>query len=211
MSLLPGCESIRSLRQKLSLGVLHQAGRAVPKRVRWSAPSGPHQDISFAVRNPNTNHWDRRHQQCPEYRLAIHVTVGKPLQNHSIRGRGFMITHSTDDESHFLLPHVSMSIRRECEPVEARVTRHDLTSVREIDMGDRYGRSDINETSMGLSIWDVCYRYRYIDMVIYHIDTVILDIDMGYGLMIWDMTVSIWEMTISIWDILSLWSRHYSQ
>jgi len=28
-------------------------------------------------------------------------------------------------------------------------------------------------------------------MVIYHIDMVILDIDMGYGLMIWEMTISI--------------------
>jgi len=37
------------------------------------------------------------------------------------------------------------------------------------------------------------YRYgiRYIDMVIYHIHMVILDIDMGYGLMIWELTVSI--------------------
>ena len=36
---------------------------------------------------------------------------------------------------------------------------------------------------------------------------VILDIDMGYGLMIsliWEMTVSIWSTTISIWDILPL-------
>jgi hypothetical protein len=35
------------------------------------------------------------------------------------------------------------------------------------------------------------------------IDMVSLDIDMGYGLMIWEMKVSIWEMTISIWDIVS--------
>ena len=33
---------------------------------------------------------------------------------------------------------------------------------------------------------------------------VILDIDMGYGLMIWEMTVSIWSSSISIRDILSL-------
>jgi len=48
-------------------------------------------------------------------------------------------------------------------------------------MGDRYGRSDINEISIGLSIWNMCYRFGmwYIDMVIYHIDMVILDIDMG--------------------------------
>jgi len=29
------------------------------------------------------------------------------------------------------------------------------------------------------------------DEIIYHIDMVILDIDMGYGLMMWEMTVSI--------------------
>ena len=40
-------------------------------------------------------------------------------------------------------------------------------------------------------------------MVIHHIDMVILDIDMGYGLMIWEMTVSIWSSSISIWDFLS--------
>jgi len=54
-------------------------------------------------------------------------------------------------------------------------------------------------------------RYRYgiwvIDMVIHHIDMVILDTDIGYGLMIWELTVSIWEMTISIWDMLSLSTR----
>ena len=32
---------------------------------------------------------------------------------------------------------------------------------------------------------------------------VILDIDMEYGLMIWEMTVSIWSSWRSIWDILS--------
>ena len=48
-----------------------------------------------------------------------------------------------------------------------------------------------------LSIW-------YIDMVIYDIDMVIRDIDMGYGPMIWEMTVSIRSSPISIWDILSL-------
>jgi len=41
-------------------------------------------------------------------------------------------------------------------------------------------------------------------MVIYHIDMVILDIDMGYGLMIWEMTVSIRSSPKSLWDILSL-------
>jgi len=75
-------------------------------------------------------------------------------------------------------------------------------------MGDLYGRSDINEISIGISIWSMVCRFgiRYIDMVIYHIDIVILDIDMGYGLMIWEMKVLIWSSPISIWDILSLWS-----
>ena len=54
-----------------------------------------------------------------------------------------------------------------------------------IDMG--YG------TSIGNTV--------YIDMVIYHVDLVILDIDVGYGLMIWEMTVSIRSSPISIWDI----------
>jgi len=39
-------------------------------------------------------------------------------------------------------------------------------------------------------------------MVIYHIDNVILDIDMGYDLMIWERTASIWSFSISVWDIL---------
>jgi len=75
-----------------------------------------------------------------------------------------------------------------------------------IDMGDRYGRSDVNEISIGLSIWNMVYRFglRYVDMVIYHIDMVIPYIDMGHGLMIWEMSVSIWSSSISIWDILSL-------
>ena len=34
----------------------------------------------------------------------------------------------------------------------ARVTLYDPMSIWEIDMGDRYGRSDINE----ISIWDMC-------------------------------------------------------
>jgi hypothetical protein len=42
-------------------------------------------------------------------------------------------------------------------------------------------------------------------MVIQHIEMVILEIDMGYGLMVWEMTVSIWSSCASIWDILSLW------
>ena len=71
---------------------------------------------------------------------------------------------------------------------------------------------------IGVSIWVIgvgyrtsmrCrYGYRYgisdIDIVIHHIDMVILDIDMGYGLMIWEMSVSILSSWISIWDILSL-------
>jgi len=42
-------------------------------------------------------------------------------------------------------------------------------------------------------------------MIIHHIDMVILDIDMGYGLMIWEMTVYVskWSSPISIWDIMS--------
>ena len=36
-------------------------------------------------------------------------------------------------------------------------------------------------------------------MVIHHIDMVILDVDMGYGLMLWEMTVSIWSSWTSIW------------
>ena len=63
----------------------------------------------------------------------------------------------------------------------SRETRYD----REIDMGDRYGRSiweiGHHEISIGISIWDMCYRYgiQCINMVIHHIDMVILDIDMG--------------------------------
>ena len=54
----------------------------------------------------------------------------------------------------------------------------------------------------------MCYRYGpwYIDIVIYHVDMVILDIDMGYALVIWEMAVSIRSSPISIWDILSLCS-----
>jgi len=92
----------------------------------------------------------------------------------------------------------------------SRVTRYDPISIWQIDMGDRIGRSDTNEISIGISIWDMGYRFGipYIDMVIYHIDMVILDIDMAHGLMIWEMTVSIWSSWISIWDILSLWPGH---
>ena len=41
-------------------------------------------------------------------------------------------------------------------------------------------------------------------MILHYIDMVILAIDMGYGLMIWEMTVWTWSSPISIWDILSL-------
>ena len=85
-------------------------------------------------------------------------------------------------------------------------------------MGHRSGRSDINEISIRMSIWDMVYRYAtwYIDMVVYHIDDVILDIDMGYDIEIWEMPVSIWSSPISISDILSLWglaviARHVFQ
>jgi len=86
------------------------------------------------------------------------------------------------------------------------VTRYDPISIWEIDIGYRYGRSDIDEISIGLSIRDMGdrFRIRYVDMVIYHIDMVILHVDMGYGLMIWEMTVSIWSSPRSISDILSL-------
>jgi len=87
----------------------------------------------------------------------------------------------------------------------ARVTSYDLRSIWKIDMGDRYGRSDTNRISKGISIWDMRYRsrLRYVDMVIYHIDMVILDSDMGYGL-IWEVTVSIWSSSLSICDNASL-------
>jgi len=73
-------------------------------------------------------------------------------------------------------------------------------------MEARYGRSDINGISIGLSIWNMVYQngIRYTDMAIHHIDVIILDIDVGYGLMIWEMTVSTRSSVISILDILSL-------
>jgi len=51
----------------------------------------------------------------------------------------------------------------------------------------------------GTAIWDTVYH-----LVIYYIDMVVLDIDMGHGLMIWEITISIWSSPISMWDILSL-------
>ena len=53
-------------------------------------------------------------------------------------------------------------------------------------MAYRMGHIDINGKSTWVSIWDMRYRYGiwYIDMVIHHIDMVILDFDIGYGLSI---------------------------
>ena len=64
----------------------------------------------------------------------------------------------------------------------------------------RCGISDINGISIEISIWDMGYRYGiwYIDMDIHHMDMVILDIEKGFGISIWEMTVSIWSSTISI-------------
>jgi len=76
-------------------------------------------------------------------------------------------------------------------------------------MGDRYGIF-IWDVGYLLDIdrgFDIGYRYGiwYAEMGIYHIDALILGIDMGYGLMIWEMTISIWSSSVSIlWDILSL-------
>ena len=69
-------------------------------------------------------------------------------------------------------------------------------------MGYRYRIWDIDiDSGCGLSIWDMVSTWAYT----HHIDMVILDIDMGYGLMKREMTVSILSSWISIWDILSLW------
>jgi hypothetical protein len=61
-----------------------------------------------------------------------------------------------------------------------------------ISMGHRYG---ISMWDMGYGIWDIG---------IWDIDSVILDIDMGYGVSIWEMTLSILSFWITIWDILSI-------
>jgi len=76
-------------------------------------------------------------------------------------------------------------------------------SICEIDMRDRHGRSDVNWISIGVSICDMGHRYGiwFTEMVLYHRDMVI---DMGYGLIMWEMTVSIWSYWMSIWDISSL-------
>ena len=65
-------------------------------------------------------------------------------------------------------------------------------------MGDRYGRSDIDGISMGILIWNTVYRYGKwdIDIVIYHIGMVMLDISMEYWLMIWEMTLLMWSSPI---------------
>jgi len=39
--------------------------------------------------------------------------------------------------------------------LQTRVTRYDPISIWEIDVGDRYGRSDISEISIGVSVWDM--------------------------------------------------------
>jgi hypothetical protein len=39
---------------------------------------------------------------------------------------------------------------------------------------------------------------------------VVLDNDMGYGLMIWEMTLSIWSPSISIWHIVSICLQRFS-
>jgi len=51
---------------------------------------------------------------------------------------------------------------------ESRVTRYNPISMWEIDMEYRHGRSDINEISIGISIWDMGYRLGiwYIAVVI---------------------------------------------
>ena len=55
------------------------------------------------------------------------------------------------------------------------------------------------DMACGLSVWDTVYRYGYLPYRCGH-----LEIDMGYGLMIREMTVSILSSPISIRDILTL-------
>ena len=62
-------------------------------------------------------------------------------------------------------------------------------SIWEIYMGHRYGTSDINE----ISIWSSTISIRSSWISIWEM-----------RLLIWEMTVSIWSSPISIWDILSL-------
>jgi hypothetical protein len=72
---------------------------------------------------------------------------------------GYQLEQKGDDDGQGLTRHT-------------RVTRHDPISIWEVDMGYRYGRSDINGVSIGISIWNMGYQYGiwYIDMVVYHID-----------------------------------------
>jgi len=53
------------------------------------------------------------------------------------------------------------------------------------------------------------YRHEiwYIDMVINHIDVVILDIDIGYGIMIWEMVISHIDMGYLVTLVLRTSSR----
>ena len=60
------------------------------------------------------------------------------------------------------------------------VQSHKIRS--DIDIGDRYGRSDINEIPIGISMW-------------------IWIIDMGHGLSIWLSTISIWSSWIWKWEM----------
>jgi hypothetical protein len=45
-------------------------------------------------------------------------------------------------------------------------------------------------------------------MVVHHVDMVSLVIDMGYGLMIWEMTVLIRSSWRSIWDAVTDPAKH---
>jgi hypothetical protein len=76
----------------------------------------------------------------------------------------------------WLSPRLSSSSPASAQGLQLRVTKYDAISIWEIDMRYRYGRSDVMDISMGLSIWDMCYQYEiwYIDLVIHHIDMVIL-------------------------------------
>jgi len=57
-------------------------------------------------------------------------------------------------------------------------------------MGDRYGGEDINEISIGISIWDMGYRY---EMVIRYLPY-------RYGISVWSSWISIWDMANNIGD-----------
>jgi len=53
--------------------------------------------------------------------------------------------------------------------------------------------------SIGMSVWYMDYRHG---ILVIHM--VILDIDMGYGLMIWEMTISIWSSSIDMGYLVTL-------